>query len=189
MLLPGQHGHTSLGKAVWEEGWAWRRAMEHCCLFRDGWMRRNMLCLPSCRRWLHQRGPSASTWMGLSHPPHPPFSSAVTADALNDLPVQFGLHIFQGPFRCCSDSDLASALQSPVLSLPLPCSSALSCPCWDEWCWDALPVPTMTPSSCWPSGSDTGHDDVQQSPLRKDDVKQHFCSGGLHIHFASENLC
>ena len=35
MLLPGQHGHTSLGKAVWEEGWSWRRAMEHCCLFRD----------------------------------------------------------------------------------------------------------------------------------------------------------
>ena len=86
-LLPGQHGHTSLVKVVWEEGWSWRRATEHCCVFRHCWMRRTMLCLPSCHRWLHRRGPSSSTWMGHSHPPHPPLSSTVTADALNDLPV------------------------------------------------------------------------------------------------------
>jgi len=32
-LLPGQHRCTALSKAVWEEGWAWRRTMEHCCVF------------------------------------------------------------------------------------------------------------------------------------------------------------
>ena len=124
-LLPGQHGHTSLGKAVWEEGWAWRRAMEHRCVFRHRWMRRNMLCLPSCRRWLHQRGPSASTWMGLSHPPHPPFSSAVTADALNDLPVLLGCTSSRGHSGAAVTvtwHQHSSHLSSACLSLaPLPC--------------------------------------------------------------------
>ena len=124
-LLPGLHGHTSLGKAVWEEGWAWRRAMEHCCLFRDGWMRRNMLCLPSCRRWLHRRGPSASTWMGLSHLRHPPLSSTVTADALNDLPVLLACTSSRGHSGAAVTvtwHQHSSHLSSACLSLaPLPC--------------------------------------------------------------------
>ena len=30
---------------------------------------------------------------------------------------------------------------------------------------------------------------MEQSPERKGDVKQHFFSGGLHVHLASEDLC
>ena len=122
---PGQHGHTSLGKAVWEEGWSWRGAMEHCCVFRDGWMRRNMLCLPSCRRGLQKKGPSASTWMGLSHPPHPPLCSAVTADALNDLPVLLACTSSRGHSGAAVTvtwHQHSSHLSSACLSLaPLPC--------------------------------------------------------------------
>lgn len=29
---PGQHQHTALGKALWEQGWPWRRAWEHWSL-------------------------------------------------------------------------------------------------------------------------------------------------------------
>ena len=88
-------------------------------------MRRNMLCLPSCRRWLHQRGPTASTWMGLSHPPHPPFSSAVTADALNDLPVLLACTSSRGHSGAAVTvtwHQHSSHLSSACLSLaPLPC--------------------------------------------------------------------
>ena len=108
-LLPGQHRHTSLGKAVWEEGWSWRRATEHSCVFRHRWM----------------RGATASTWMGHSHPPHPPLSSTVTADALNDLPVLLACTSSRGHSGAAVTvtwHQHSSHLSSACLSLaPLPC--------------------------------------------------------------------
>ena len=124
-LLPGQQGHTALGKSLWEDDMAWREAMEHCCVFRGGWMRRNTLCLPSCCRRLHQRGPAASTWMELCHPPCPPLSSAVTADALNDLPVLpagTSSRGHSGAAVTVTSHRHSSHLSSACLSLaPLPC--------------------------------------------------------------------